>query len=241
MEIFYYRVGNVETKNAWLLPNFSSVKKLLKILDSDSELEDFHIFLHGEVLYSWSTWDIKLFLEYDNWETNLDINFLERIMSKIYKYGFDNQLLLDITFCGTHQLGDLYENAESRDFEIPIVNFGDFIKFNQTVKSIDGKSEENFISNYFQTESLTDYLVKYNNSGLKYTDYVIEKYKQEELIFKEGLPIDIFLSLNSIQFEELKKSSTSNGTSYASNTVSTSGFSLIPFTGNLGPIGGLIR
>jgi len=229
MEVFYYRVGNVETKSPWLLPNFDRVKNLLKILDSDSELEDFQIFLHGEILYSWSTWDVKLFLEYENWETNLDINFLERIISKIYKYGFENQTLLDVTFCGTHQLSDLYENAFDRDFDIPSANFGDFIKFNQTVKSVDGKSEENFVSNYLQTESITDYLIKYNNNGLKYTDYLIEKYKSEQFIFKEGLPIDIFLSLNSSQFERLKSSGVSTGSSYGSSAVSSSGSSIIVF------------
>lgn len=227
MEVFYYRVGYVETRSPWSLPSYDKLKKLLKIIQDDTELEDFRILLNGEILYSWSTWDVKLFLEYDNWEINLDINFLERIMAKIYKYGFDNQILLDVTFCGTHQVGDLYVTAEDRNFLLPSVNYGDFIKFNQTVKSVDGKSEENFVSNFFQTESLTDYLVKYNNVGLSYTDYVIEKYKDSEFIFKEGLPISIFLSLNSTQFEQLKSVAYSESFSYATTVVSGTGSTTI--------------
>jgi hypothetical protein len=205
MEVFYYRVGYVETRDPWFLPNFDRVRNLFLTLKSDDELEDFRISLHGQLLHSWNAWDVELFLEYENWQTNLDLNFLERIMAKIYKYGFNQNLLLDITFCGNHQLSDTYLDAEARDFDLPSFNYSDFIKFNQNVKSIDGNSEESFVSNYFQTTQVTNYLVQFSNNGLKYNDWTIDRYKNENYIFKEGIDIDIFLSFNSNQFEEVKK------------------------------------
>lgn len=206
MENFYYRVGNVETRDPWFLPSFNKVKELFKVLKNDIELDDFRILLHGELLYSWNSWDVKLFLEFDDWENNLDFYFLERIMSKIYRYGFEKNLLLDITFCGKHQLNDFYNDAKTRNFIIPAFNFTSFIKFNQSVKSIDGNQEEVLVSDYFQTEKVTLNLVKYNNNYLKYNKYSIDRYNTEQFIFKEGLPIEIFLSYNSFQFEEVKKS-----------------------------------
>lgn len=219
MENFYYRVGNVETRNPWFLPRFSTVKELFQTLKGDTELEDFRILLHGELLYSWNSWDVKLFLEYDNWETNLDLYFLERIMSKIYRYGFDKNLLLDITFCGKHQTNDYYSDAKSRGFLIPSFNFTSFIKFNQSVKSIDGNTEEVLVSNYFQTEKVTLNLVKYYNNYLKYNNYSMNRYKNEQMIFKEGLPIEIFNSYNSFQFEKVKK------TEFNRNATKVLGFS----------------
>jgi len=203
MKSFYYRVGGVETNTPWLLPNFDRVKLLTSLLKSDSELSDFKIFLHGDVLKSWVTWDVKLFLEFENWEMNLDMVFLERIMSKIYKYGFDNKVLLDVTFCGNHQNSDLYSDAESRDFDIPVFNNSDFIKFNSIVKSVDGISEEILISDKFLTTQLSDKLVKWDNIGTKYSSSLINK--NDIYIFREGLLIDIFLSFDLNQFEEIKK------------------------------------
>lgn len=203
MESFYYRVGGVETNIPWFLPNFDRVKSLMSLIKSDSELSDFKIFLHGDILKTWVTWDVKLFLEFENWETNLDVIFLERIMSKIYKYGFDNKILLDVTFCGNHQNDDLYSDAQSRDFDIPSFNNSDFIKFNSVVKSVDGVSEEILISDSFVTDSVTDKLVKWSNIGTKYSLNLINN--NETYIFKEGLSIDTFLSFNLNQFEEIKK------------------------------------
>ncbi len=144
-----------------------------------------------------------IFLEFENWEMNLDMVFLERIMSKIYKYGFDNKVLLDVTFCGDHQNSDLYSDAESRDFDIPVFNNSDFIKFNSIVKSVDGISEEILISDKFLTTQLSDKLVKWNNIGTKYSSSLINK--NDIYIFREGLLIDIFLSFDLNQFEEIKK------------------------------------
>lgn len=202
MSSFYYRVGGTYTRTPWLLPNFLRVRELASELADDSELSDFDIFFGGDILKRGITWDIKVLLEFENWETDLDMIRLESVMSKIYKIGFNHNLLLDVTFCGNHQLDDLWVDAQSRGFLIPSYNHSDFIKFESVVKSVDGISNEWLVSDNYDVEFVSDLLVKWSNVDKKYTNDLING--ESTWIFKEGLPIDVFLSFSLSQFESLK-------------------------------------
>jgi hypothetical protein len=127
MVSFYYKVGYVETKTPWYLPRFDTVKDFLTILSKDEELSVFRILIGGQVLYDWNSWNVELYLEFDNWQANLDFVFLERMMAKIYKIGFENRLLADVTFCGIHQYSDQYVSAKNRSFFFPNFNNSPFI------------------------------------------------------------------------------------------------------------------
>ena len=207
MVSFYYKVGYVETNVPWYLPRFETVKDFLTILSKDEELSVFKILIGGQSLYDWNSWSVELYLEFDNWQANLDLVFLERMMSKIYKIGFENRLLVDVTFCGIHQYSDQYVSAKNRSFFFPNFNNSPFIKFDHVVKTVDGKSSETFISSSKNTIALTDYLVRYSNVNIKYNDTVISKNSLQKYIFKEALSIDFFISLSQTQFEQTKNNS----------------------------------
>jgi len=206
MVSFYYKVGYVETRTPWFLPKYDSVKEFLKVLSVDEELRKFKIYLHGNLLSSWTSWSVDLFIEFENWQNNLDFIFLERVMAKIYRIAFEKRLLVDVTFCGNHQYSDLYEDAKLRDFYLPVFNNSEFIKFDHIVKTVDGDSKEIFLSSNRTTTSISDYLVKYDNLFEKYSDDVIKRNSNQSYIFKEGLLIDLFLSFNQNQFEKIKES-----------------------------------
>jgi hypothetical protein len=202
MSNFYYKVGGVVTRDPWVLPNFNRIRKLMIKIISDPELSDFDIYLGGGILKKGISWDIKIFLEFENWETSLNFNLLESTMSKIYRIGFNENLLIDVTFCGSHQFDDLWIDAQSREFLIPNYNHSQFIKFEETVKSVDGESIETLISDNYDVEFITDSLVRFDNIGKKYSQDLINN--QVNWIFKEGLLVETFLSLSLNQFESLK-------------------------------------
>jgi hypothetical protein len=205
MVSFYYKVGSVETTKPWYLPKFDTLRDFFSTLVSDDELRPFKILLHGSLLYNWNSWSIDLFLELEGWQFNLDLIYLERIMSKIYRIAFDKRLLVDVTFCGNHQYSDIYQSAKQRGFFFPAFNNSEFIKFNHIVKTVDGKSTEKFLSSKYTTVNVSENLVKYNNLTLKYQDDVINRFVNEKYIFKEGISIDLVLSLLQNQFEIIKR------------------------------------
>ncbi len=204
MVSFYYKVGYVETSTPWFLPKYDTVKDFLKVLSIDDELKEFKIYLHGNLLSSWTSWSVDLFIEFENWQINLDFIFLERVMAKIYRIAFEKRLLVDVTFCGNHQYSDLYEQAELRNFYFPAFNNSEFIKFDHIVKTVDGDSKEVFLSSTRPTTIVSDYLVKYDNLLQRYSEDVIKRNSAQTYIFKEGLSIDLFLSFTQTQFEQLK-------------------------------------
>lgn len=205
MVSFYYKVGYIETNVPWYLPKFETVKEFLTILVKDEELSVFRILIGGQVLFDWNSWSVELFLEFDNWQINLDFVFLERMMAKIYKIGFERRILVDVTFCDKHQYSDQYVSAKNRGFFFPNFNNSKFIKFNHIVKTVDGKSSETFISSSIISDNVTDYLVLYTNANRKYSDTLIKRNSIQKYIFKEPLSIDFFISLSQTQFEQIKK------------------------------------
>ncbi len=205
MVSFYYKVGNVETTKPWYLPKFDTLRDFFSTLVYDDELRPFKILLHGSLLYNWNSWSVDLFLELEGWQFNLDLIYLERIMSKIYRIAFDKRLLVDVTFCGNHQYSDTYQSAKQRGFYFPTFNNSEFIKFNHIVKTVDGKSTEKFLSSKYTTVNVSENLVKFNNLSLKYSDDVVNRFVNEKYIFKEGISIDLVLSLLQNQFEIIKR------------------------------------
>lgn len=205
MVSFYYKVGYVETNIPWYLPKFETVKEFLTILVKDEELSVFRILIGGQILFDWNSWSVDLFLEFDNWQSNLDFVFLERMMAKIYKIAFEKRILVDVTFCDKHQYSDQYVSAKNRDFFFPNFNNSKFIKFNHIVKTVDGESSETFITSSIVANSITEYLVLFSNINRKYSDVLIKRNSIQKYIVKEPLSIDFFISLSQTQFEQIKK------------------------------------
>lgn len=218
MVSFYYKVGYVETVKPWYLPKFDSVKSFLTEVSKDEELKIFTILVHGPILYNWNSWSVDLFIEYAGWQNNLDLVFLERMMAKIYKLAFDMRILVDVTFCGSHQYSDMYVSAKNRGFSYPNFNNSQFIKFDHIVKTVDGKSTEKFISSEQTTTKVTEYLVLYANTNRKYPESIINRNSLEKYIFKEGISIDLFISLSQNEFEITKKNQ-EWGANFNTNTL----------------------